>query len=368
MFADRVKTPIADQFTLRRRQGDVGIELEVEGDNLPAGGVTNDFLGKADGSLRNGMEYISGILRRKDVKTSVDTLFTTLHKNGVRLVPSYRCSTHIHENYLDHTFGEVLGAYICWAMIEPAVFRVLPAGRDGSLFCVSSYDSGDLPLFFERFCEGIANGFLHGWNPRGKYSSLNISRLGPSDAPALGTLEYRVFPLSTNGQTVQEWSDWLGNIKTFVKQHYLEDPTFVSMVRWAEANPIRFVETIIGNKVLHFTFEETRALVDFGVRQGYELARIVAAAMNAKPKRKGVKTVGLDGPMIDVVVGDVGEAIPAAPVNPFPWGQRPLNRRRRAAAAGNLGDAGAEPARRAGPGLGDILGAGLNNPRARGVR
>lgn len=349
MFTDMIKTPVADHFKLKRRIGDVGIELETEGNFLPEGAVTKAFHGKQDGSLRHGMEYVSGVLSRKDVESEVNNLFAALAKNGAIINPSYRCSTHIHENYLDCTFGEVLGTYICWALIEPLIFRVIPAGRDGSLFCVSSYDSGDLPQYFERLCEGLSSKY-HDWHPRGKYSSLNISRLGPSDAPALGTLEYRVFPLSQDGATVQQWCNWCGNIKSFVRESMSEDPSFVTMVRWAEANPLLFIEKIFGVLPQLPPRNETAELIDFGARQAFELARVVSTALRAKPKEKEKKKkyalddlmeaharVILDDPVQEIRWDQPVEVAPAQPVGGFRARQREL---------AALGAAPARPARR----------------------
>lgn len=282
MLLDNLKIPVADKFNLRRKKGDVGLELETEGENLPEGGIVPNWAGKPDGSLRNGMEYISAPLLRKNVANEVTCLAAELVKRGARIAPTYRSSTHIHENYLDSTFGDVLGAYICWALVEPTVFRVLPAGRDGSLFCVSSYDSGDLPLFVERLCDDIATGFVRGFQPRGKYSSLNISRLGPGDHEALGTLEYRVFPPSMNGDVIQTWCNWTGNIKEFVRRQ--DDPSYLEMVRWAEAFPVEFLSAIFGRCPV--PRPEAAELVDFGARQAYELARMVSQALRAKPKEK----------------------------------------------------------------------------------
>lgn len=326
MLLDNLKIPVADKFNLRRKKGDVGLELETEGENLPEGGIIPNWAGKPDGSLRNGMEYISAPLLRKNVANEVTYLSAELVKRGARIAPTYRSSTHIHENYLDSTFGDVLGAYICWALVEPTVFRVLPAGRDGSLFCVSSYDSGDLPLFVERLCDDIATGFVRGFQPRGKYSSLNISRLGPGDHEALGTLEYRVFPPSMDGDVIQTWCNWTGNIKEFVRRQ--DDPSYLEMVRWAEAFPVEFLSAIFGHCPV--PKPEAAELVDFGARQAYELARMVSQALRAKPKEK---------PSKKSIAAQVGEIEPVgiaqmreAPVAPEGGFRR--NRRRAPVAAG----------------------------------
>lgn len=370
MFADMLKTPVADHFRLRRVKGDVGIELEIEGEGLPAAALTKFFTGKPDGSLRQGMEYVSKPLPRGVVAEKVNEVAAALRIIHANVRPTYRCSTHIHENYLDATFGDVIGTYICWALAEPAVFRAIPEGRDGSLFCVSSYDSGDLPGYFEGFCNRLADGFVQGFQPRGKYSSLNMTRLGPGEAPALGTLEYRIFPLSLDGEQVQQWAEWCGNIKSFVQKWAAEDPSFMEMVRWAEANPDNFLSAILGK---HPFKHEAAALVDFGVRQAYELARITVAALKAPVKTtQKRKSSLLNLNMVDAVINERGfvddipaEVAPAQPVAGFQRRRRPLGQRRVAADVAGAGGGGVPAGGAAGGGGAAVEARAQPRPRVR---
>lgn len=319
-FEEKVQTTVGRQWDIYSPKGDCGIEIEIEGDNLPQGLITKNFVGKGDGSLRNGAEYVSGVLWRREVGREVNLLQTTLGKVGAVFQPSYRCSTHIHENYVNETFHSVLGAYVIWALVEPSVFRMIPAGRDGSLFCVPSYDAGDVPTFIDRFCKDIAGGFRNGFRPRGKYASQNITRLGPGEAPAIGTLEYRIFPYTMDGDTIQQWCDWLGNLRGIVAAE--KDPTFIGLVRWAEKNPLDFLGRVFGK--VPFSKEEAGNLVDFGARQAYEIARVINAAYKmkvVKERKKPTLMVGDEMPMhIDEFIPRVAEAevAPAEPVNPFP--------------------------------------------------
>jgi hypothetical protein len=320
-FAEKVRKVISKQWDIPIPPGDCGIEIEIEGDGLPQGRITKAFSGKGDGSLRNGAEYVSIPIPRKDVGVEVDRLRAALEKAGSRFQPSYRCSTHIHENYADKTFHDVLGAYVVWALIEPTIFRAIPAGRDGSLFCVPSYDTGDIPGFIERVCKDISNDFRSGFQPRGKYASQNITRLGPGEHHALGTLEYRIFPYSMDGETVQTWCDWLGAIKDVVSE--AKDETFLSLVRYAEQNPIPFLSRVFGKCPV--PKEDAGSLVDFGARQAYEIARVINAAYKMKAKAEPAKKksflnipAGEINPIMEGFINDFVEVAPAEPVNPFP--------------------------------------------------
>lgn len=282
MFEERMMTTAAQNFGIRSPRGQFGIEIETEGDRLPAGGVTEAFIGKPDGSLREGMEYVSRVLTYDEVNRCVTELRTVLDQCKAKINPSYRSSTHIHYNMADRTLRDVLGMMVIWALVEPCVFRLMPPGRDGSLFCVSSYDSGELANFTDRFCEQIGNCFGNGFNPRGKYSSLNITRLGPGDGPTLGTIEYRVFPTSLRGDQIATWCTWINRMSEIVSKE--EDHSFLSLVRYAEQNPTEFLIRIFG--VLPMPDRDAAEYVDFGARTAYEMARVIDVHLKKKPRKK----------------------------------------------------------------------------------
>jgi hypothetical protein len=333
MFSEQMDTIIAKTFNLRSPKGDVGIEIETEGRNLPAGKVTGTFIGKEDGSLRHGMEYVSTPTPAKEAHVRVSNLAAKLVEHGAIVEPTYRSSTHIHVNYCDYRWRDVLGTMVAWAVLEPVVFSMMPPGRDGSLFCVSSYDSGDLADYTDQLCGQIGNSFGAGYNPRGKYSSLNLTRL--SD---LGTMEYRVFPSSMDGKQIQTWVDWVINIRTLVQKQ--DDPSFLTLVREAEQSPNPFLESIFG----HADIPGAQEYVDYGARQGFELARVISRHLKApvkKPQGKKVPVQDADGVVLNIpgVAGNWVqhvEVAPAQPVPPFPGfaARAGVHRRPRAQRAG----------------------------------
>lgn len=286
MFSEKSKGTVASAFRLSSPKGQFGIEIETEGRALPIGRITKSFEGKPDGSLRNGMEYISKVLSFEAVQPSVDELRLTLEKQGVVIQPSYRSSTHIHMNYCDKTFQDVLGMMVLWSIVEPVVFRQME-GREGSIFCVSSYDSGELPRFIDLFCKDIASNFNNrGFQPRGKYSSLNISRLGPSEHHALGSLEFRVFPTTLDGNQIKTWCQWLVNMERIVREQ--EDASFLEMVAWAEQNPHALITGIFGEFPVDVPRHMAGDLIDYGARTAYEMARVISKHLSEKPISKNI--------------------------------------------------------------------------------
>lgn len=280
MFAEKVMHQVGKTFGLRAPKGQFGIEIETEGRGLLPGNVTGFFEGKPDGSLRNGMEYVSKPLLLAQVEPSVIQLRDMLTGLGARFEPTYRASTHIHMNFADKTFRDVLGMIVVWMLAEPLVFKQMPPGRDGSLFCVSSYDS-PMAAWIDRFCENIASGWeMSGYHGRGKYSALNLNRLGGEEG--LGTLEFRVFPTSMDGPEIAKWCTWLQNMYGLVVK--AEDNSFLRLVRWAEQNPIAFCMEVFGR--LPCDVNEAGPYVDFGAREAYEVARIVSEHLRKPAKKK----------------------------------------------------------------------------------
>lgn len=309
-FKERLDVTIAKQFKVRSpASGNFGIEIETEGDGLFQGQITDQFQGHPDGSLRNGMEFVSVPLPLGDVPGAVNHLANTLGRMGVRLAPTYRSSTHIHVNFCDRTLKDLLGLMILWATLEPIFMRLMPKGRDGSLFCMSSYDCGDLAEYVDHFCTDILNGFSRGFRPRGKYSSLNITRLAPWDgARGLGTVEFRIFPSSMDGQEIAKWCGWLQRLVDIVTE-YKADDGFIGLVREAEQNPLPLVERVFGEFPL--PAYDIPGYVDFGARSAYEVALVVNKFYKKKPKTTKKTAAPAEAVMMDdimIVDDQPGEA------------------------------------------------------------
>jgi hypothetical protein len=342
VFVENIKNTISKTFGLGSPKGEFGIEIETEGRDLPDGRITKTFTGHTDGSLRNGMEYVSIPIDHKEIETCVNNLRGELTgKYGAVIAPTYRSSTHIHQNFTSRPWSDVLGTTILWTMVEPLVFSIFPH-RDGSLFCMSSYDTGDMTKNISEICDELGYNFGNrGFRPRGKYSSLNMGRLGD-----LGTLEFRVFPSSVDGGEISRWAKWLVNLREIVQAE--DDKSYLTLVKVTEQNPFPFVERLFdGFPVAQHTVPP---LIDFGARQAYELARVVNQKMREKVKpredKKGKKPFNIPagelrieqhGRLADMLVIDdvipndfpipqLGDAVPeVAPAQPVPGFQRRRN-------------------------------------------
>lgn len=273
-FSVMAKTPIHQIFGRPVKTADVGIELEIEGTALPS--VPN-WQAKSEGSLQGGIEYISKPIKADSVKGLVDGLAKNIKSEGGTIKESYRCSTHIHVNVLPETLENVLGFMVVFTMFEPLLLALCGPQRDGNLFCMSSFDTGDTISSFEALCETFDRIKERGWSfERGKYSSFNTGRLAD-----LGTLEARCFPLSVKGDTVSGWVDWLLAMRDLSRAQ--SDKTYRELWKNVRQNPVWYATKVFG-PIVH-QCPNASSLVDVGTETAYELTKILKK-YHARPARE----------------------------------------------------------------------------------
>jgi hypothetical protein len=268
MFTDVVKKPLFEVFKRQKKVADVGIEIEIEGAGLPES--VSHWSAKSEGSLQQGLEYITKPIKAENVKQYVDHLKAVL--GGYTVKNTYRCSTHIHVNMLPEAVEDILGYYVVFSMFEPLLLSLCGNQRDGNLFCMSSYDTGDLTDSFDQMCRAFEMIDQYGFGyERGKYSSLNSGRLAD-----LGTLEARCFPMSLDGTQVADWVGWLLRMRDMVRAE--PDKTFRSLWKNVRQNPTWYANIIFGQAI--YTIPNHVSLVDFGTECAYELTKVLKKYRN----------------------------------------------------------------------------------------
>lgn len=293
MFSEIAKLPVYDVLKRPKKLADIGIELEVEGKYLPETVPINSWTVKPEGSIQGGWEYISKPLKAQDVIAQVDTLATFIKNSGgtgpykTQIRMTYRCSTHLHVNMLNETVGDMLGFVVVFTMFEPVLLSLCGPQRDGNLFCLSHYDTGDVVSSFENLCQTFHHIKDYGYGyDRGKYSALNLGRLGD-----LGTAEARCFPLSLDGATVSKWVGWMMAMRDLVRAQ--PDKTFRELWKLVRQNPTWYALKIFGSDIHSLT--NVSHLVDFGTEIAYEQTKLLKKWYNHKdePKKKrGKKKAG----------------------------------------------------------------------------
>jgi hypothetical protein len=265
MFSENAKMLFHELCNKQKKVADVGIELEIEGLNLPS--PVPHWNSKPEGSLQNGIEYITKPIKADAVEVYVDNLRKYIQLSGGEIKPSYRCSTHIHVNMLPEATSDMLGFYVIFMMFEPLFLTLCGNQRNGNLFCMSSYDTGDAVILFNTLCRIVHQTRTHGFGfSRGKYSSLNADRL--SD---LGTLEVRSFPLSVDGFTVSKWVKWLMNMRQMARDE--TDKTYRGLWKQVRQNGDISALKIFDSDL--FSISNAHELLELGTEGAYELTKVL---------------------------------------------------------------------------------------------
>lgn len=279
--------------------GDVGIELEIEGENLPKQAAGWNV--HVDPSLRGAgsrlisveedlpdtpREYVTaGAIPFSDVSGSCSYLHGLLSRKGtvVRLTP--RASTHFHVNMQQYTLRDVWGFLMVYTIVEPVLLRLCGPLRNGNLFCIPCTESGDLPDYIGKCYQAIETGLFryfpseNAHTHRGKYAALNVDPLN-----RLGTLEIRCFPNEYNPAVITKWAGWLANIRAFAKNW--PAASYSDLHDYAVTHDNYLLSTIFGHESLWAACAPNNSsqLVEHGVECSYEIFKAGERYLNLKPK------------------------------------------------------------------------------------
>jgi hypothetical protein len=202
------KRKILELYDLMRTDGEVGIEIEMEGKGLMraqewgVGKYRNEWpwAFKADGSLRG--ESCEWVLLKPVPRTRVNEVLGMLWeaKEQVKaeFTPSRRCGVHIHMNVQQMTEQQVwnlLGTYIAF---ENILVRWAGEDREGNLFCLRATDAYEL---IDAFAQARQKQALHAvMNDGIRYASININSIA-----RYGSVEFRSLGTPTDPQRISQW-------------------------------------------------------------------------------------------------------------------------------------------------------------------
>ncbi len=233
MFYDeqeRANKPIA------KYRGEVGLEIEVEGSNLPQ--VIKSYWRKdKDGSLR-GDENAEYILKqpcsRKSVKKFMSYLNTCFKKHKAHIELSERTSVHVHLNVRDWPLFKCYNLILLYFLIEDLLGKLVGETRIGNLFCLGCRDAEYILDVLEEFAR------YRKFNPNPnqlRYSAVNICAL-----TKFNSLEFRSLKGTTDPDIIQGWVTLLLALKDAAAK--LPYPTDI-VTEFSKRGPQGFIEYIL---------------------------------------------------------------------------------------------------------------------------
>lgn len=197
--------------------GDLGIEIEVEGSNLPE--QLEYWNVEYDGSLvGESREYVlKKPLKVKEIPLALDELRRKYVKCESTVNDSVRCGIHIHVNVQKLTMVQLYNFFTLYSMFEGVLLGYCGKGRDGNLFCLPLNKSPLLINIIRHCAEAKEFGYFH--DDEYRYCAMNVKSLG-----SYGSLEFRSL-LGGSGalERTEAWASLLLHLRDVACMY--EDPT-----------------------------------------------------------------------------------------------------------------------------------------------
>jgi len=203
---------IKDHFEQGSLEGDIGFEMEVEGDRLPKiGGDDPYFVRVTDGSLigRDTGEFIfRKPLPMEVVPNALDHLSRLFQLNKTKMDDSVRAGIHVHLNAREMDIVQVYSLVALYLIFEEILVsrEISGEGRDGNLFCLRSKDADYLLWHLTQCAKSKRWGDLY--TDEIRYSSLNLKCLVDK-----GSVEFRSLRTTNNFAKILYWINTLNKLK-----------------------------------------------------------------------------------------------------------------------------------------------------------
>lgn len=221
---------------LNKTTGEVGIEVEIEGENLPQR-IASWWRVTADGSLRGeALEYVlAEPVDRAYVADALKTLEDAFKRKKSTVFDTGRAGTHVHLNIQNLSPTVLRNLIAIYLILEEPLVNWCGKGRVGNLFCLRAKDA-----------EAITNLLINNmkwddWNFQPnvcKYASLNLSAI-----PRYGSVEFRSMRSTLDSGVLKTWVDMLLKVKDAAAS--FESPQGIVQTLSGEGQ-LRFLNMIMG--------------------------------------------------------------------------------------------------------------------------
>lgn len=175
---------IRDYFKLKPQDGDVGVEIEVEGTFLPP--APGNWRGEADPSLRGeSREYVlEKPVPITALSKNLKALKKSFEENNAVWKSSYRAGVHVHINVQKLTPLQLANMITTYYLFENAILAKCDPFRVGNHFCLRAKDAAWQTKNLIHIIRGSQLDELNDDNLR--YSAMNLKAV-----PKYGSVEFR---------------------------------------------------------------------------------------------------------------------------------------------------------------------------------
>jgi hypothetical protein len=285
--SDVLKLP-ADKLT----DGEVGIEVEVEGRNLPKTDA-KIWVMTRDGSLKadEAIEYVlARPMSREDAMKALKYLDSKYESVGSTVDESIRAGVHVHVNVQSMNMCQLYTFITLYLVFEHLLVRWCGPTREGNLFCLRASDAEYL---LHRLGKAARTRRFHEifYDDDLRYASVNVKAVVEH-----GSLEFRSMRGTRDLKAVARWVALLLNLRSAS----LSYPTPISVVEdFSHLSSEVFVKKIFGADGYEEIFpkEDGASLLFKGMRCAQDVAYAVedwaalASLGSTNPFKKGEFTV-----------------------------------------------------------------------------
>lgn len=244
--------------------GDLGIEIEVEGYRLPI--VKKYWRNEDDGSLK-GPETREYVLKMPVDLAGVAEALNYLEKeyvaHGTVVEESIRAGIHVHVNCQKLTMKELYNFFVVYLILENVLVQWCGGSRVGNLFCLRAQDAENLITKIKLAAvTSKFRGIFRDNNLR--YASMNVKALGD-----YGSLEFRAMRGTRDFNLVYKWAKTLLGLRGYARQ--FDSPKRIIEI-FSMLGPSGFMQQALGEEYELFTSDNEEELLWDGVRNAQDVA------------------------------------------------------------------------------------------------
>lgn len=280
-----------------------GVEIEIEREDgfsgVDTGGLSNYGVFTEDGSLRGGIEFVSGVLTPLQVDALADEYTEWAKDKNIQL--SDRCSTHIHMNVQDLTSDQLTSLVWLSAAVEPLLMEFSNPQRRNNTYCVPMYNSLNLSHWYSLVLDKLRSGQQRELNDvlqrAPKYAAIGGFRLRE-----YGTLEFRMFPGLETGQQLKDWS----RILEAIRQMAISTPVQDLLDLKIKKGVLSIIHPVLLNHRPDIQPDKLTALLEKGIEMANNTKR---KPLTAKELLAIHRTLFPEEAPLEIVTGQFGQLI-----------------------------------------------------------
>lgn len=228
-----------------RTDGEYGVEVEVEGKNLPVRGQFEDFDAywnvEHDGSLKaaESAEYVfKKPLSLPNVEIALGVLADAYRNAKSKPEESVRAGVHVHVNIQKYSPLELLTFATTYYVLEDVIVHWCGRERVGNHFCLRLQDAEGIVQSLEKACQ--TKDWRHLNTDQIRYASLNWSSMFKH-----GSLEFRCMRSTADIREIMMFVHIIDAVKNGAKK--FRDPQDV-LASFSEQNGIKgFINYVMGD-------------------------------------------------------------------------------------------------------------------------